>query len=173
MRRITSGIATSADIRGRCATLDCHGSIDQSLRLADTGLRAADELRSAAITPELIANLRAVAATIRTPRPIVTWCSPSPWPRPAPHGGDVWPDREDSSTSGAVLGELQQQAPQRAVVPHRRQATASAQPHTGVNQPHRCATRPWTTSSKCCFSRAVTDRCRHRRSGADRSIAPA
>jgi hypothetical protein len=48
----------------RCATLDCHGNADRPLRLyAETGLRAADELRdTTTLTPaELDANVAAVS----------------------------------------------------------------------------------------------------------------
>lgn len=51
-------------LEARCATLDCHGVDDRPLRLyAETGLRARDDLRGAAIeSAELWANVRAIQA---------------------------------------------------------------------------------------------------------------
>lgn len=60
----TDYLDVHAVLEARCGTLDCHGDAGRALRLyAETGLRAADELRGQPITTaELAANVRSIAA---------------------------------------------------------------------------------------------------------------
>jgi hypothetical protein len=88
-------------LEARCATLDCHGVGDRPLRLyAETGLRAADDLRDQPIDPaELAANVRATEALEPGASPDDALFIRKPLAESAGgvahEGGDVWTGRDD------------------------------------------------------------------------------
>ena len=88
-------------IEARCATLDCHGVDDRPLRLyAETGLRAADDLRDQPIDPaELAANVRATEALEPGVSPDDALFIRKPLAESAGgvahEGGELWTGRDD------------------------------------------------------------------------------
>jgi hypothetical protein len=82
-------------MEGRCATLDCHGDLGRPLRLyAETGLRAADELRDQPFTAEEAdANARALIAVDPDPDGRPSLVLTKPLAGTVGHeGGDQWAD---------------------------------------------------------------------------------
>lgn len=88
-------------IEGRCATLDCHGASNRPLRFyAETGLRAAGDLRDMPLTvEELEANaeaLRGIDPTAEAEQHLAVLKALDPDAGGLRHeGGTVWPSRED------------------------------------------------------------------------------
>ena len=85
-------------VEARCATLDCHGSVERPLRMfAETGLRASDPLRGQPITPdELAANVAAATAVDDASVPVdgsVILLKPLGAMKHT--GATVWPSLED------------------------------------------------------------------------------
>jgi hypothetical protein len=120
-------------LEARCATLDCHGDPRRPLRLyAETGLRAADELRGTSLTlAELLDNARSLSAVDPDSDPSDSLVLTKPLRARVDHeGGDQWRDATDPQPT-CVLGWLAGLSPTSATLA----ACAEARPEVALPPP--------------------------------------